>query len=113
MGLPTELLKVLGSTVGDGHCGIGSLFFLHEKSSKGFSHNVTAANDDNMFARGVDLAFFKEGYDPEGSAGGKASRDAEKEFADVDGVKPIDIFIGVNRFDNRSGVNLFGEGLLN
>ena len=51
--------QVFGAGVTDGNGGVGTFAFLGEDVGQGSAHEGAAANDDDVFAIGVEVAAFE------------------------------------------------------
>src|SRR5450759_1157050 len=90
---------------------IAPLSFLHQYVRDRLSHNVAAADNYNMLARGIDVTAFQQFPYASGCARIK-SLSANHHPADIDGMKSIHIFLRRYCFDDFLLVDVFGKGEL-
>jgi len=84
---------------------------MHEEERHRFTNNVAAAEDDGVGAFDGNIVAAKDFHAAGGSAGDEAFAAAD-EFAKTDGMKSVDVFCGVDGFENSFRIDLFGKGKL-
>src|SRR3984957_10954762 len=82
---------------------------VQEQQSHGFADDVAAAEDHGVCSFDSYLVAAENFHATGGGAGDQAGAIAD-ELAQVDGMKTIDVFGGIDRFEDALGVHLFGEG---
>lgn len=105
VGGSTMFVKVFGEAMDDGDGGVAVGCFLHEEGGEWFADDVAPADDDDVFALEWDLVVVEEDVDAVRSAGDKAARLSDEEFAHVDRVKAVDIFCGIDAADDVGGID--------
>ena len=96
----------LGMADGDGGVGV------HEEEGHGFADNVAAAEDDGVGAFDGNIVATEDFHAAGGSAGDEAWAAADQ-TAQIYGMKAVDVFRGIDGFENALGIDLGREGKLN
>ena len=109
--LKAEFTQVMGMGVADGDGAIAGLGVGAEQDAHGSADDIAAADDDGMFATGVDLIVFEEQEDAVRGGGDEGGQSLDH-FPDVDGVKAVDVFGGVDGVDDIVVGNMPGQGQL-
>ena len=109
--LKAELAQVMGMRVADGDGAIAWLGIGAEQDAHGSADDIAAADDDGMFATGIDLIVFEEQEDTVRGGGDEGGQPLDH-FPDVDGVKAVDVFGGMDGVDDIIVGNMPGQGQL-
>ncbi len=111
VGLAADGGHVLGAAVDDGDGGVAPVGLAREQEGEGSADDVGASGDNDAFALGHDVVAFEQFDDAFGGAGDEGI-ESERQAADADGVKTVDVLVGVDAFDNRHFVESLGQGRL-
>src|SRR3981189_121716 len=84
---------------------------VHEEESHGLADDVAAAEDDGVGAFDLDFVAAQNFHAAGGSAGDQAGASAD-EAAEIDGMKTVHVFGGIDGFQNALGIDLRGKGKL-
>ena len=88
----------------DGDGGVG----VHEEKRHGFADDIAAAEDGCVCAFDWNFAAAEDFHHAERGAGDEIGASGD-EAADVEGMEAVDIFGGIDCFENSLGVNLCGK----
>src|SRR5712692_377449 len=91
----------------DGDGGVG----VHEQKGHGFADDVAAAEDDGVGAFDGDAVTAKNLHASRGSAGDESGAAAD-ETTEIYRMKTVNVFCGIDGFENALGVDLGREGKL-
>src|SRR6267142_2936635 len=100
--------KITRLRVADRDGGVG----VHEEQGHWFADDVTATEDDGVYTLDGDFVAAENFHAARGRACDEAFTAAD-EFSEVDGMKTVNVFCGVNDFENLSCVHLFWKRELN
>lgn len=112
VGLTGDDTEVAGAAMGDGDGGIAARSFGHEKEGHGFAYDHAAADHDGVSTRRFDACVNEQALAAEGGAGDEAGGVFEGEFGDVDGVKAVNVFGGVDGAHDFRFVDMLGRWAL-
>lgn len=83
---------------------------MEHEIGDGFADDIGAADDDNFGTLGFDSTANDEFLDACGRAGRKFDSVAtDEEAPGVDGVKAVDVFVGIDRVEHLIFVDVLGE----
>ena len=99
--------KIAGFGMADGDGGI----CVHQKKRHRLADDIAAAEDDGVGSFDGYIVAAKNFHAAGGSAGDETFASAD-ESSEIDGMKTVDVFCGVDGFENFFCVDLFGEGKL-
>ncbi len=102
-----DFLEIAAARMHNRHGCITAFAFLHEQKRKRFSHNHAPAQDDDVRAGDVDLAFDQQALNAERGARNESVRRGGHEFRDVFRMKSIDIFARIERPHDCRFIDLF------
>lgn len=112
VGLASDGGEVAGTGMADRDSGVAGNGFAHHEESGGFADDLAAPEDDHVFAFGFDAAAFDEFNNARRRTGDKSACVFLAEFADVDGVESVDVFVGSDAVKGFGFVEVFWEGRL-
>src|SRR5205807_6412131 len=95
--------KIARFGMADGDSSVG----VHEEQRHRFANDVAAAEDDGVGSLDGNIVAAKNFHASGGGAGDETFASAD-EFAEIDGVKTVHVFCGIDSFENFFGVDLFG-----
>lgn len=110
VGLSGDGGEVGGAGMTDGDGGVAGEGFAHHEEGGGFADDLAAPEDDDVFTFGLDAAAGDEFDDAGGGAGDETGIVFLAEFADVEGVEAIDVFVGGHAVEGFGFVEVFGKG---
>lgn len=110
VGLAGDFGKVGGAGMADGDGGVAGEGFAHHEEGGGFTDDLAAPEDDDVFAFGLDAAAGDELDDAGGGAGDETGFVFLAEFANVEGVESVDVFVGGDAVKGFGFVEVFGKG---
>ena len=92
--------QVRGLSMAEGDSSIAAGRFFRQEVGKRFADDQTPTDDDDMTPLGWYGISLKQPEDAKRSAGHKAARVLQEEFADIHRVETIDIFIRVDSLEH-------------
>jgi hypothetical protein len=85
---------------------------VHEQQRHGFADDVAAAKDDGLGAFDLDIVAAKNLHAACGSAGDK-SRASTDQPAEIDRMKAVHVFRGIDGLEDALGIDVYRERKLN
>ena len=104
VGATHDVGEIARFRMANGNGGVG----VHEQERHGFANNVAAAENDSVGAFDGDMVATENFHAAGGGAGHEAGASAN-EAAEIDGVETVNVFGGVDGFEDALGVDLFGK----
>ncbi|KAG0506252.1 MAG: hypothetical protein Udaeo_03760 [Candidatus Udaeobacter sp.] len=109
----SNLREIVAARMHNGHRRVAVFVFLHEQQCQRFANDHAAAEDHNVGAIDLDVAFQKQTLHAERCARHKTARVFEHELGDIFRVKSVHVFPRVQRTHNCRFVDLLRRRRLN
>jgi len=107
IGASDDVGEVTCFRVADGDRGVG----MHKEERHGLADDVAASEDDGVCAFGLNIVAAQD-FHATGGRAGDESRASADQATEADGMKAVNVFCGIDGFENALGVDLSGEGKL-
>ena len=104
IGAAEDIGQVASFGMADGDGGVG----MHEEEGHGLADDVAAAEDDGVCAFDFDFVAAKKFHAAGGGAGDQAGAAAD-EATEIDGMKTVHVFCGIDGLQNTLGIHLGRE----